>query len=291
MLTKTKPPWLDKKIRLSACRDMKLLLRELNLNTVCEQAACPNISECFAKGSAAFMILGRVCTRGCKFCNIEKGTPCTIDISEPLNIAKAISVLRLRHAVITSVTRDDLPDGGAGHFADTVSNIRSRCESAVIEVLIPDLRADIKSISVIVNSMPDIINHNIETVPRLYPEIRPEADYRQSLDVLKAVRQIAGVNRLYTKSGIMLGLGEKRQEVLSVLKDIRETGCDFLSIGQYLSPGPEYYPVKEYIKPEMFDYYKAAAESLGFKHTSSAPYVRSSYLADEYISMKSGGRQ
>jgi lipoyl synthase len=286
MLTAQKPLWLNKTIRLSDCTDMKLLLRGLSLNTVCEEAACPNISECFGKGRAAFMILGRNCTRHCRFCNVGKGHPSPVDDTEPAGIAEAAKRLRLKHIVVTSVTRDDLPDGGAGHFANTVSRIRKSNIKVTIEVLVPDFNADIKSISIVVESMPDIINHNIETVPRLYPCIRPEADYERSLNVLKTASELSrGV--IYTKSGIMLGFGEGRQEVLDVLKDLKEAGCQFLSIGQYLSPGREYLPVKEYVLPELFEYYKIKAQDMGFKHVVSAPYARSSYLADEYIELKS----
>jgi lipoyl synthase len=290
MLTAQKPLWLDKTIRLSDCSDMKLLLRSLNLHTVCEEAACPNIGECFAKATAAFMILGRHCTRHCRFCNIDNGLPMPVDDTEPASIAEAAHRLGLRHIVVTSVTRDDLPDGGAGHFANTVSCIRKSNISVTIEVLVPDFNADIKSISIVVESLPDIINHNIETVPRLYPYIRPEADYERSLNVLKAVSEFSrGV--IHTKSGIMLGFGEGKQEVLDVLKDLKEVGCQFLSIGQYLSPGRKYLPVKEYVLPELFEYYKIKAQDMGFKHVVSAPYARSSYLADEYIQLKSESEQ
>jgi lipoyl synthase len=287
MPTKQKPSWLDKTIRLSDCSNMKLLLRGLNLRTVCEEAACPNIGECFAKGTAAFIILGRNCTRHCKFCNIDKGFPMPVDDTEPANIAEAAKKLRLKHIVVTSVTRDDLPDGGAGHFANTVSYIKQSNKKLTVEVLVPDFNADIQSISIVVKSMPDIINHNIETVPRLYPYIRPEADYKRSLSVLEIARELSR-KAIHTKSGIMLGFGEGKQEVLDVLKDLKTAGCQFLSIGQYLSPGREYLPVKEYVLPELFEYYKIKAQDMGFEHVVSAPYARSSYLADEYIELKSG---
>lgn len=290
MLTAQKPLWLDKTIRLSDCSDMKLLLRSLNLYTVCEEAACPNIGECFAKATAAFMILGRNCTRHCRFCNIDNGLPMPVDDTEPAHIAEAAHRLGLRHIVVTSVTRDDLPDGGAGHFANTVSCIRKSNINVTIEVLVPDFNADIKSISIVVESLPDIINHNIETVPRLYPYIRPEADYERSLNVLKAVSELSR-RVIHIKSGIMLGFGEGKQEVSDVLKDLKEAGCQFLSIGQYLSPGREYLPVKEYVSPELFEYYKIKAQDMGFKHVVSAPYARSSYLADEYIQLKSESEQ
>jgi len=282
MLTKTKPSWLDKKISLKDCGRMKNLLRGLALNTVCEEAACPNMSECFAKGIATFMILGSKCTRGCKFCNVEKGEPSFLDVSEPQRISEAVKRLRLSHVVVTSVTRDDLKDGGAGHFADTIKSIRRENSKTRIEVLIPDFNADEIAISEVVNAGPDIVNHNVETVPRLYAEVRPEADYRRSLEVLRIAKDIARC-KIYIKSGIMLGLGEKTEEVLEVLRDLRDVGCDLLSIGQYLAPSKSHYPVKDYIEPELFRYYKEKAEECGFRFTASAPYVRSSYQADEYI--------
>ncbi|NQT94952.1 MAG: lipoyl synthase [Candidatus Omnitrophica bacterium] len=280
-LTK-KPKWLNKRINLSDCSNTKSLLRSLNLHTVCEEAACPNISECFHKGTATFMILGSNCTRSCKFCNIKNGQPSLVDKDEPVHIADAVKKLGLKHVVITSVTRDDLEDGGAEQFARTISNIRSRVESIAIEVLIPDFKGNREAIKKIAEQGPDIINHNLETVPRLYPAIRPEADYKRSLEVLKTAKESAGP-KAYTKSGIMLGFGETEKEILQVFADLRGIGCDFLSIGQYLAPSREHYPVKEYITPNKFQYYKREAEEMGFKFVASAPYVRSSYLAEEYI--------
>jgi len=277
-----KPKWLDKKIGLSACSDMKSMLRSLSLHTVCEEAACPNLSECFHKGTATFMILGSTCTRSCKFCNIKKDTPSAIDKNEPARIADAVDKLHLRHVVVTSVTRDDLIDGGAAHFAETILAIRKIAEKVIIEVLIPDFKADTEAIKAVVDAKPDIINHNLETVQRLYPEVRPEADYRRSLNVLETAKHLAAGD-IFTKSGIMVGLGETKEEVLRVISDIRERGTDFLSIGQYLAPSKEHYQVKEYIRPEIFEYYKEEAKRLEFRFVASAPYVRSSYLAEEYI--------
>jgi lipoyl synthase len=285
MLTKTRPSWLDKKISLKDCSQVKGLLRGLGLNTVCEEAACPNISECFAKCIATFMIMGRNCTRSCKFCNVKKGNPSLLDSSEPKRVALAVKRLKLRHVVVTSVTRDDLEDGGARHFADTIACIRKENTGTSIEVLIPDFNADIDAIKCIVDAAPDIINHNVETVPRLYSAIRPEANYRRSLDVLRIAKELSS-GTIYTKSGIMLGLGEEEKEVLEVLSDLRKVGCDLLSIGQYLCPSKAHYPVKEYIRPEVFKFYKNKKDELGFKFIASAPYVRSSYQADEYIDME-----
>ncbi len=283
MLVAQKPAWLNKKINLRDCNKMQQLLRGLKLHTVCEEAACPNISECFKKQTAAFMILGRNCTRNCGFCNIGHGEPSPVDNAEAKHVAEAVFHLGLRHVVITSVTRDDLKDGGARQFAETVLAVRKSCGNVIIEVLIPDLNADRASIGIVVDSAPDIINHNLETVSRLYPEVRPRADYRRSLNVLKIVKELSGSN-IYTKSGIMAGLGEREGEVLDLFLDLRRVGCDFLSIGQYLAPSKSHYPVKEYINAELFGYYKQKAEEARFRFVASAAYVRSSYMAEEYIS-------
>jgi lipoic acid synthetase len=262
---------------------MQELLRGLKLHTVCEEAACPNISECFKKQTAAFMILGRNCTRSCGFCNIGHGEPSPVDNTEAGHVAEAVFRLGLRHVVITSVTRDDLKDGGARQFAETVLAVRKTCGNVTIEVLIPDLNAERAPVKTVVDSAPDIINHNLETVPRLYPEVRPDADYNRSLNVLKIVKELSG-SSIYTKSGIMVGLGEREDEVLELFQDLRRVGCDFLSIGQYLAPSKNHYPVKEYIRAELFDYYKQKGEEAGFRFVASAAYVRSSYMAEEYIS-------
>jgi lipoyl synthase len=282
MTAKTRPLWLDKKISLNDCNRMKSLLRGLSLNTVCEKAACPNISECFANGTATFMILGSRCTRSCKFCNIEKGGVSAVDIFEPGRVGEAVKRLGLSHVVVTSVARDDLADSGAGHFADTIRAIKSKSTGTTIEVLIPDFKADKDAIGKVISALPDIINHNVETIPRLYPAVRPEADYPRSLEVLRIIKA-AAKEEIYTKSGIMLGLGEATQEVLEVLRDLRGVGCELLSIGQYLAPSRLHYPVKDYIEPGFFSYYKAQAQALGFRFTASAPYVRSSYQAGEYM--------
>jgi lipoyl synthase len=285
MKTKTRPAWLDKKISLKSCNQMKSFLRGLSLHTVCEEAACPNISECFERGVATFMILGKNCTRSCRFCNISKQKPSPIDRREPLHVAEAVRALRLKHVVVTSVTRDDLEDAGAGHFAATIKAIKSLNNDISVEVLIPDFKGDRSAIKEVAEAGPDIINHNIETIPRFYPEIRPEADYQKSLDVLSIARELSD-NSVSVKSGIMLGFGEKRNEVLDVFKDLRHNGCELLSIGQYLSPSKAHYPVKEYVMPEVFDYYRNNALALGFSFVKSSPYTRSSYLADEYMQAK-----
>lgn len=276
-----KPVWLNKKIDLKACSQVKEILRELRLETVCEQAMCPNIGECFSRNEAAFLILGRYCTRMCSFCNIEKAAPLPPDLNEPARVADAVEKLSLKHVVITSVTRDDLSDGGAGVFADTVLGIRQKSPGVTIEVLIPDFRFSLGALSIVAGASPDIIAHNVETVPLLYKRVRQGSDYCHSLGVLQTIKKISPQMR--TKSGIMLGMGEKEEEVYSVMKDLRSAGCDFLSIGQYLSPSQRHYPVKEYITPAKFDCYKEKGKELGFLHIESAPYVRSSYMAGEYL--------
>ena len=276
-----KPPWLNKKIHLGSCSEMKSLLRGMRLETVCEQASCPNIGECFSRSHATFLILGRQCTRSCSFCNVVKGKPSTPDTGEPARVALAVKKLALKHVVITSVTRDDLADGGAGIFADTILNIRKNTPQVKIEVLIPDFKLSPDSLRAVAESTPDIIAHNVETVPSLYRSVRRGSNYRRSLDVLYAIKKIS--SNLKTKSGIMLGLGEKEAEVIAVMGDLRAVECDFLSIGQYLAPSKLHYPVKEYIPPEQFAYYKEKALSMRFSHVESGPYVRSSYMAGEYL--------
>ena len=277
-----KPAWLNKKTSLKECYQIDALLNDLGLNTVCQQASCPNISECFSKGAVTFLILGKVCTRGCKFCGVGKGMPSGVDLEEPGRIAEAVKRLSLKHVVITSVTRDDLSDGGAEIFAKTISAIRKKTSRVTIEVLIPDFKLNKPAIKMVMDAGPEIIGHNIETVPRLYSEVRQGSDYMRSLKVLELAKEFSG----YTKSSIMLGLGEEEDEVLSVFFDLHKVGCDFLSIGQYLAPSSAHFPVKEYILPEKFFYYKQKALELGFLYVASGPYVRSSYLASEYMEIK-----
>lgn len=276
-----KPAWLNKKISLRACSQVKQLLRDLRVETVCEQAMCPNIGECFSRNEASFLILGRCCTRMCSFCNIEKGNPLALDLDEPVRVADAVKKLSLVHVVITSVTRDDLPDGGAKVFYETVLGIRQKVPQTRIEVLIPDFKLSLDALKIVIESSPDIIAHNVETVPSLYKRVRRGGDYFRSLGVLRTIKKISP--RVRTKSGIMLGMGEKEEEVYSVMKDLRSAECDYLSIGQYLSPSQRHYPVKEYVTPEQFSRYKEKGKELGFLHIESGPYVRSSYLASEYI--------
>ena len=279
MIIQRKPEWLRKKVNQGEQSGMRQLLGELRLNTVCQQALCPNISECFSCGQVTFLILGTNCTRQCSFCNVEKIVPLPVDPHEPARIAEAAQRLRLSHVVITSPTRDDLPDGGASIYSATVSAIRSASPETRIELLIPDLQADPDSLGCVVASQPDIIAHNVETVPRLY-HVRSGADYHRSLDVLRICGELAP--EISIKSGIMLGLGEQVEEVRQVMRDLRAVGCRYLSIGQYLAPSREHYPVQEYVRPELFERLREAGLELGFSHVESGPYVRSSYHAGEY---------
>ncbi len=274
-----RPEWLQKKISPAAHADMDRLLDDLRLHTVCREANCPNISECYCSGRATFLILGAACTRLCSFCNVSKKVPSPPDTGEPERVAEAVRRLGLGFVVITSPTRDDLPDGGAGMFAGTVAAIRSVSPDTGIELLIPDFLGVPESIAEVVHSKPDIIGHNLETVPRLY-HIREGADYRRSLGVLKNLHELDPA--LKTKSGIMLGLGEDEDEVLQVLDDLLGTGCRYLSIGQYLAPSRKHHPVKSFVPPEKFDEYRDRAIAMGFEHVESGPYVRSSYFAERY---------
>lgn len=279
MQIRRKPDWLQKKVAPGDHAEMDRLLGSLRLNTVCREASCPNISECFRQKQATFLIMGKDCTRSCSFCNVSANCPAPLDTDEPERVARAVTLLELQHAVITSPTRDDLADGGAGHFAATVMAVRNASPLTVIELLVPDFQGNRESLATVIAANPQILAHNIETVPRLY-SIRAGADYRRSLELLKLSKEIAP--QLPTKTGIMLGLGESPQEVLATLADIRASGCDYLSIGQYLAPSRNHFPVAEFIEPGVFDSYREEALALGFAHVESAPYVRSSYHADRY---------
>jgi lipoic acid synthetase len=274
-----KPEWLRKKVNQGEQAGMRQLLGELRLNTVCQQALCPNISECFACGQATFLILGSSCTRLCTFCNVEKTEPLPVDLAEPARVAQAVKRLMLSHVVITSPTRDDLSDGGASVYCATVAAIRGNTASSRVELLIPDFQGNRDSVRSVVASGPDIIAHNMETVPRLY-HVRSGADYRRSLEVLRLCKELS--SEIPTKSGLMLGMGEMSEEVTQVMKDLRSVGCQYLSIGQYLAPSRKHYPVQEYIKPEIFDRLRDDGLELGFSHVESGPYVRSSYHAALY---------
>ena len=273
-----KPSWLKK--RIPPFQDLikvKAILNEGDLHTVCEEARCPNLGECFSKGTATLLILGRICTRNCGFCSVEHGVPSPLDKGEPEKIAQAVKKMGLQYVVITSVTRDDLPDGGASHFGRTIQAIRALDRKIKVEVLIPDFKGDLSSITTVLKEGPDVLNHNIETVLRLYPEVRPQADYKRSINLLKRSKE--SHPHILTKSGFMLGLGEIKEEVLDVLRDLREVECDFLTIGQYLQPRPDRLPVVRYIPPDEFEEYRKIGEEMGFKSVASGPFVRSSFHA------------
>lgn len=275
-----KPDWLRAPSgSADAMHDMRRLLRGLHLHTVCEEAACPNSGECFSRQTATFLIMGPVCSRHCRFCQVSEGAPLPLDRQEPDHVAEAVIRLGLRHVVITSVTRDDLPDGGAGHFAAVIRAIREASAAPVIEVLIPDFQGSLPALETVIAARPDIINHNIETVRRLYSRVRPEADYDRSLELIARVRRLSP--GLVSKSGLMVGLGESRDEVLQVMADLREQACDILTIGQYLAPSRQHIPVAEYIHPDQFAQWKEAGMAMGFKAIAAGPLVRSSYMAEQ----------
>lgn len=277
-----KPDWLRKRLPVGA--DVQAMEGNLELNrlhTICQEACCPNQGECFSKGVATFLILGKVCTRNCRFCAVDSGTPEALDAGEPLRLAAEVKRLGLRFVVITSVTRDDLADGGAGHFARVIEVMRRECPDVGIEVLIPDFQGSSASLRTVVDAAPEVLNHNVETVPRLYPSVRPQADYRRSMALLREAKALNP--SLTTKSGLMVGLGETREEVLEVMVDLRSASCDVITIGQYLSPSPTHHPVVEYVKPEIFEKYRRDALRLGFLDAASSPFVRSSYMAEKYF--------
>ena len=276
-----KPEWIRVKSGSGAeFHDVKRILREHQLHTVCEEASCPNISECFSKGTATFMILGDVCTRRCPFCNVAHGKPQPPDANEPANLARSIGLMKLRYAVITSVDRDDLRDGGAQHFADCLSAIRASAPATRLEILVPDFRGRLEAaLDALSGSLPDVLNHNLETVPRLYRLARPGADYAHSLRLLKDFK--ARFPHIPTKSGLMLGLGETDEEVLEVMRDLRAHGVNMLTIGQYLQPSDGHLPVLRYPPLETFAMFEQAAKEMGFDHAACGPMVRSSYFADE----------
>ena len=275
-----KPEWIRTKVQGGAAtKKVNSMISDLSLNTVCDEANCPNRMECFERGTATFMILGRNCTRNCTFCNVTREKPDEVSEIEPENVAKAVSKLNLKHAVITSVTRDDLKDQGANQFKRVVEEIRKTSPNVSVELLIPDMQGDKELIDIIIDSEPNILNHNVETVPELYDKVRPMAIFDRSIEVLNYVKQAKP--KMKTKSGIMLGLGETKEQVMEVLKRLREVDCDMLTLGQYLQPSASHIPVVEYITPEQFDEYKEIAIGMGFKRVASAPLVRSSYYAED----------
>lgn len=277
-IRRRKPEWLRRKLPSGPEYErVRSLLKGVCLHTVCQEAKCPNQWECFSGGTATFLIMGPRCTRNCRFCAVEHGPIGPPDPDEPARVAEAAMGLGLRYVVVTSVTRDDLDGGGAAFFADTIRHIRDRLPEVQVEVLIPDFLGDKNALKMVVDAHPDVLNHNIETVPRLYPSVRPGADYRRSLNLLKNVRDYDPV--LMTKSGLMLGLGETREELQESLQDLHDAGCDMLTLGQYLQPSPEHLPVERFVPPEVFTEWEATAKKMGFTQVASGPFVRSSYHA------------
>ena len=262
-------------------------LEQNRLHTICQEACCPNQGECFSRGVATFLIMGNVCTRNCRFCAVDSGSPAALDANEPLRLAEEVKRLGLRFVVITSVTRDDLSDGGAGHFARVIEEMRRECPGVGIEVLIPDFQGSRPALKTVVDVSPEVLNHNVETVPRLYASVRPQADYRRSIELLRKAKALNP--SLTTKSGLMVGLGETREEVLEVMVDLRSVLCDVITIGQYLSPSTNHHPVVEYVNPEIFEKYRRDALRLGFRDAASSPFVRSSYMAEKYYRQREQG--
>ena len=276
-----RPPWL--KVRISSNQnfaDVLGMVNDLSLNTVCQEARCPNIFECWSDRTATFMLMGDVCTRFCGFCSVGKGQPAALDADEPRHVAEAVRKLGCSHAVITSVNRDDLADGGAEHFAATIRAVRQLNPGTAVEVLIPDFRGRDAALDAVIAARPDVLAHNTETVPRLYRKVRPDADYSQTMRVLARAAAVRSSDYpVVTKSGIMLGLGESRDEVVATLEDLRAADCDFVTMGQYLSPTPRHLPIRRYVTPQEFDELAEIARALGFRYVESGPLVRSSYHA------------
>ena len=275
-----KPEWIRMKVPDSArFQEIKRVLRENNLHTVCEEASCPNIGECFSGGTATFMILGDICTRRCPFCDVAHGKPLPPDVNEPENLARTIAQMQLKYVVITSVDRDDLKDGGAAHFVACIKAVRAASPHIKIEILVPDFRGRLDvALAILNNAPPDVMNHNLETVPRLYKQARPGSDYQNSLNLLKQFNEM--YPHVPTKSGLMLGLGETDDEIIQVMQDLRAHGVSMLTLGQYLQPSIHHLPVMRYVDPAIFDQLKQKADAMGFNNTASGPMVRSSYHAD-----------
>ncbi|ACN99734.1 lipoyl synthase [Sulfurihydrogenibium azorense] len=273
MKPKVKSPLLPEVFKI------KKLLRSLNLHTVCEEASCPNIGDCFSRKTATFMIMGDVCTRNCPYCNVNHGKPLPLNPDEPENIAKAVKILSLKHVVITSVDRDDLPDGGASHFAKVIEKVRQLNPDTTIEVLIPDFKGNVESLKIVVDSKPDVINHNVETVKQLYKKVRPQGNYERSLKLIKTVKELD--SNIITKSGFMLGLGETKQQVINLLIDLKQHNCDVVTIGQYLQPSKNHLPVEKYYTEEEFKEFEDIGYKIGFKQVFSGILVRSSFHAGE----------
>ena len=273
---KKKPTWLVKRVpKTGKAEAVSGLLSDLSLSTVCEEAHCPNQSECFGQGTATFLLLGPDCTRNCTFCAVNHAQPAPPDSTEPERIAEAVSKMKLTYCILTMVTRDDLPNGGAGHVAATITAVRKTSPQAHMEVLVSDFNGENRALDLVLNASPDVLNHNLETVPRLYPSVRPMADYHRSIRLLKKAHGF--MPRIITKSGLMLGLGETKREVLNTMDDLLSAGCNTITLGQYLAPSGLHHPVVRYVPPEEFEELKEAAISRGFIGVASGPYVRSSY--------------
>ena len=284
--TLRKPDWIRVKAGSPSTRfyEIKQILRQHNLHTVCEEASCPNIGECFGQGTATFMIMGDKCTRRCPFCDVGHGRPDALDTAEPANLAKTIAALRLKYVVITSVDRDDLRDGGAGHFVDCIQQVRALSPATRIEILVPDFRGrDDRALQILKAAPPDVMNHNLETAPRLYKEARPGSDYQFSLNLLKKFKALHP--QVPTKSGLMVGLGETDDEILAVMRDMRAHHIDMLTIGQYLAPSGHHLPVRRYVHPDTFKMFEAQAQQMGFTHAAVGAMVRSSYHADQQAAL------
>ncbi|MCP4631996.1 MAG: lipoyl synthase [candidate division Zixibacteria bacterium] len=283
---KKRPEWLKvKAFGSQGYTEIKKLLKDKGLHTVCQEALCPNIGECFGRGTATFLILGNACTRNCTFCNVSSNRPEGLDIDEPKRVAEVVVAMKLKYVVITSVTRDDLPDGGASIYAETIRAIKNDSNSCKVEVLIPDFQGDYDALISVLDAHPDVLNHNIETIKRLYPEVRPQADYNRSLELLE--RAYSYGNSIKTKSGLMVGLGEEMPEIKSALEDLRKYHCRMLTVGQYLAPSENHHPVVRYWHPDEFKEIEDFAYSIGFESAACAPLVRSSYHADEQESNSS----
>ena len=275
----------------STMAKMEALLDGLKLHTVCDSARCPNVGECFSRGTATFLALGDICTRNCTFCAVPRGAPAPVDEGEPPRLLEAAKRLKLKYVIVTSVTRDDLPDGGAVVFAEAVNLLHRNLPGTAVELLVPDFRGSRPALETVLRSSPEVLGHNVETVPRLYPEVRPKADYERSVNLLAMAKDISP--QIVTKSGLMLGLGETRDEVIEVMRDLREAGCDLFTLGQYLQPSAAHHPVARYVPPEEFAQYGKIGEEMGFAGLAAAPAVRSSFRADEMyraaVAKKTGG--
>jgi len=282
MYRKRLPHWLKKRIpNMKSVEEMEKILRDHNLQTVCESALCPNLGECFNRKTATFMILGNICTRNCSFCAVKKGKPFPLDENEPKNIAKVVNLLKLSHVVITSVTRDDLEDGGSNQFADCIKEIKKLKPNPSIEVLIPDFGGNFKNLNIVLAYFPDVLNHNIETVSRLYTEVRPSADYNISLRILEKAKEYS--KNIIVKSGFMVGLGETWEEILNLLRDLVNLDSDIVTIGQYLQPSNKHIPINKFYTPDEFARLKQIALNMGIKYVESGPFVRSSYKASDAL--------